>query len=51
MTTATKLKIRGYVALGEVLTAVSFERLRRGHEMHDADDASRLEQDLVRRPN
>lgn len=55
MTTATKLTFEAIRPGCQFLIAISFERLRRGahgqHEIDLADDASRLEQDLVRPPN
>lgn len=55
LTTATKLTFEAIRAGCQFLIAISFERLRRGahgeHEIDLADDASRLEQDLVRLPN
>lgn len=55
MTTATKLTFEAIRPGCQFLIAISFERLRRGahgeHEIDLADDASRLEQDLVRLPN
>lgn len=55
MTTATKLTFEATRPGCQLLIVISFERLRRGaHEEHEidlADDASRLEQDLVRLPN
>lgn len=54
MTTATQLKFEALRPGCQFLSAISFERLRRGahgeHEIDLADDASRLEQGLVRLP-
>lgn len=55
MTTATKLTFEAIRPGCQFLIAMSFEGLRRGahgeHKIDLADDASRLEQDLVRLPN
>lgn len=55
MTTATQLTFEAIRPGCQFLIAISLERLRRGahgeHEIDLADDASRLEQDLVRLSN